>query len=93
MGLPSKRSFDDLYDDPVKEMTRNLVNYVKSLRDGVGIQGQMIGTGTRASGTGIGITLTPDGFPVLPPDIVQKPLTKRELEDCMRAYLGQHYCQ
>jgi hypothetical protein len=93
MGRPNKRSFEDTYNDKVKEMTRNLVNYVKSLRDsGADVFGQESGNCTNSQ-SGPDITMSPDGFPVLLASINQKQFTKRELEDAMRAYLGQHYCR
>jgi hypothetical protein len=88
MGMPSKRSFEDTYENSVTEMTRNLVNYVKSLRD----SRENIVTGQNAE-PAPDVTMNSDGFPVLPVAIEQKSLKKRELEEIMRAYMGRHYCK
>lgn len=89
MGFRNKRSFEDTHEDKVKEVTRALVSYVKSLRDSGGnTGGQHIGIGTDL----LELSLDANGYPLLPSDIVQKSRSKRELEDIMRTYLGQHYC-
>ncbi len=97
MSFRSRRSFEDTHEDKVKEMTRALVNYVKSLRDSGGNTGERNSggnTGGQQIGIGTGnaeapeLILDANGFPLLPSDIVQKSRSKCELEDVMRTYLG-----
>jgi hypothetical protein len=43
--------------------------------------------------TKIQIKMTEDGFPILPNDVVERELSKKECEIVLREYLGQHYCE
>lgn len=100
MGLTGK-PFTVKHKDRVTEMTRTFLDYMKSLRlqapeaiNPVPIQNHLEAEPNAEPdrGRSFDISLTPQGYPILPTPIMEKELSKATCERLMRAYLTQHYC-
>lgn len=39
------------------------------------------------------IRMTEDGFPILPKDLLERDISKKECENILQEYLSQHYCK
>jgi hypothetical protein len=86
MATPA-RPFLDTYHDQIKELKRNLMSYVKSLRaSDLGSR-----SGTQCDITPTRLPMTNDGFPILPAPWKGSEYQKKELEEWFILYIGQHY--
>jgi len=85
MGFPKKRSFEETNEDIVKEITRKLVYYVKSLQ--LSTIDELERTQTQhETGTGTDnqsfptMTINQEGYPLLPVEACCVDLRKKPLE-------------
>ena len=100
MGFPTRRTFEETHEGMVKEMSRAIVHYVKSLSLEAE---QKRADSTHVSGTGHvnennnesvpKITMSAEGYPILSGLPCAGTLTKRQLEGVLRTYLSQNYCE
>ena len=96
------QSFVERYHSQVMEMKRLLLAFMKSIRDRKETQEtgntpdpdsqirQAAGTAESADEINIDIEIKPNGFPILPREILGD-LTKRQWEFVLRKYLSLHY--
>ena len=58
-------------------------------------QGQDLqpGPASKRPGSYHEIKMTPEGYPIIPPVVMDRHLSKKLSEDILRAYLTQHYCE
>jgi hypothetical protein len=85
LGVTSK-SFEDTYEDKVKELKRTLLEYVKTLMAVT----NSAGAGASAAPATGSILFDVDGFPIAPNNLLGK-TTKEDLEQLYHAYITQHY--
>lgn len=95
MGV-STSPFVDLHKDKVDEMKRNLMDYVKTLRQHKGQDETGSGeTSCLPAGTsllaGMQVKITGNGFPIVPDVDDWSNIRKKDLELILWTYLGRHY--
>ncbi len=101
MGVSSS-PFVDLHKDKVDEMKRNLMDYVKTLRQQKGEdatgggESSSLPAGDRLPAdtslpNGMQVKITGNGFPIVPDVDDWSKLRKKDLELILRTYLGRHY--
>lgn len=89
MGAPGQ-SFADLHRDKINEIKRNLMDYVKGIRQAVQ---DSAGRPSSPPPNNIEVSITDNGYPVLPSCLHQDNLSKGILTQILRAYLNAHYSE
>ena len=90
MGIPGK-TFIATYNDEVQQMKCMALEYVKYLKTvmrsatQVGLDGQPIPI------TGFKLTVTEDGFPLMPVPWDPTPYSGQQLEELLSEYMTTHY--
>ena len=95
MGL-SGRTFTQKHSDKVVEMTRLLLDYMKTVRQRVSEEVSPDPDSAaieEPEPPAFEIKMTEHGYPVLPDLIMKTELSKSQCEELLRGYLSQHYCK
>ena len=95
MGL-SGQSFMSKHDDEVSDIMRLLLDFMKDARLRVQRgteENENIEAESEPEQETVEVKMTPDGFPLLPKDVVEQELNKADSERILRAFLSQHYCE
>lgn len=84
------------HDDEVSDIMRLLLDFMKDARHRVQ-RGTEANDNTESESdhdtNSPEVTMTSDGFPVLPKSVVEQELKKAVSEQILRAFLSQHYCE
>jgi hypothetical protein len=88
MGVSAQR-FVELHKDKVDEMKRLLITYVKTHKTSMETNDN--NRPPQSQNNDREISITDDGFPILPTNIQINKLNKRDLTEMARTYLNAHY--
>jgi hypothetical protein len=85
------RPFIQTYEDDVKNMKRNLLAYMKTLRALADPNVLTFPTPAMKKAEQVSVKMTPNGSPILPDLADIQSYNKQALEDLLALYLGHHY--